>query len=239
MKKWWVHRRRQHFKLVNLFKLARFRRGVGARRVILKAGQNDTPRARAGNLHRTFGPPHGLANMSVGEIYDKALRHRDEKAAVDQLLAVKASIAQDRVANTIAWSSWLAARAENGLDASLHTAIRPFKGKKSSTQLLLCDQDGRRIGSRDEQALAIKEFLSVRAKGHITTFAEHLEKHRLKRMDGDHSTLSAEAVVGALDSRQQAAKSKVWEESWAWLFADGTVFLLHGPDDSSVGSDIH
>ena len=52
-------------------------------------------------------------------------------------VAVKVSIAQDRAANTIWWSKWMAAKAANGLDTSLHRAIRPFKGKFGSTQLLI------------------------------------------------------------------------------------------------------
>ena len=54
----------------------------------------------------------------------------------------------------------------------------------------------------------MQEFLRVQAKGHITTFVEHLERHRKKVFAANIGALSAEAVVGALDSRQKAAKSK-------------------------------
>ena len=104
-----------------------------------------------------------LSHFFVGQLYDRALRLRDEKEIVDSVIVVAREAAKrivdwDRATFIANKSIRLAHAAENGLSPK-------------SSGILVKDISGVQTGNKQEQAQAFKVYLAKRSHGRLSRFS--------------------------------------------------------------------
>ena len=95
-------------------------------------------------------------------------------------------------------------------------------GRKTA-KLLLHDMDGNGTRDKEQESMAVKEYLAAKGRGRLTTYTDLLNEVRSRRREESVCTLDPDAVVGILDTKCRAAVSPTGK--------------THGPD--GVPTDVY
>ena len=71
--------------------------------------------------------------------------------------------------------------------------------------MLIRNASGKQSATKEEEGNAIKEFLAIRGRGELMSYASLVEKSRRRSRICNHATVVSEGVVGVLDLRRRAA----------------------------------
>lgn len=148
--------------------------------------------------------------ITISKAFEYAVQIREDRDATQEAhaLAAKAakdSIKRDRAARIVQQSKRLTDAADFGSGAHMHKEAKPLKTKYAGAKLMLQDGAGNVTIDKQTEGRAVKEYMTVRARGRLMNFTELIMEVRGRSRQVFEGELDPQAVVGNLDFRKRSS----------------------------------